>query len=148
MEGEAGAAEVACCPLAGQVLKAAGLGGGQGDQRDAGRAGLAAGDGKWRVAGVYLQVSAVDGGFFRGGGSIRHGREPGGAGEGRLDGDGPDLGEGGQGGVPVDRGPGPGLGLVPAVRVLPGPERNFSQPPLMPLKQKPSLAFRMHPGRY
>src|SRR6266496_3692136 len=41
-EGEAGAADEACFPVAGQALDAGGLGGGQPDREDAGRAGLAA----------------------------------------------------------------------------------------------------------
>ena len=32
--------------------------------------------------------------------------------------------------------------------VLPGSESSFSQPPLIPVKKKSSLAFRVHPGRY
>src|SRR6266498_3298577 len=41
-EGEAGAADEACFPVAGQALDAGGLGGGQPDRGDAGRAGLLA----------------------------------------------------------------------------------------------------------
>ncbi|MFI5066109.1 MAG: hypothetical protein ACHP9Z_19330, partial [Streptosporangiales bacterium] len=71
-----------------------------------------------------------------------------GAGQGAADGCGPELGEGGQGGVPADRVVCPGLGLVPAEGVLPRFERYFSQPLLIPVKKKSSLAFRVHPGRY
>jgi hypothetical protein len=70
------------------------------------------------------------------------------AGDGVADGDLAQLGEGGQGGVPADRIPGPGLALVPAQDALSGLERLLSRPLLIPVKKKSSLAFRVHPGRY
>jgi hypothetical protein len=69
-------------------------------------------------------------------------------GERAADGGSPELGEGSQDGVPADPVPAPGLGLVPAQDVLSGFEGFFSQPPLIPVKKKSSLAFRVHPGRY
>jgi hypothetical protein len=50
--------------------------------------------------------------------------------------------------VTLDRGVKPGLALIQAEAVLPEPEIFFSRPPLIPVKKKSSLAFRMHPGRY
>jgi hypothetical protein len=152
MEGEAGCGEEAALPVAGEALDAGGLGGGQPDRGYAGRAWLAAAGGQRGVAGVDLQVSGVDGDLIRcAGGVLAGGRgcgEDTGAGEGGLDSGGPELGEGGQGGVPVDRVPGAGLGLVPAEGVLSRPESCLSRPLLIPVKKKSSLAFRVHPGRY
>ena len=74
--------------------------------RDAGRAGLAAAGGQRRVAGGDLQVSGADGGSLDGRRGVvavagaAAGRAIG-AGEGGADGGGPELGEGGQGGVPA-----------------------------------------------
>jgi hypothetical protein len=64
-------------------------------------------------------------------------------------GDGAD-GQGGhdQDGVPGDRGVQADLGLVEPEAVLPELEIFFSRPPLIPVKKKSSLAFRVHPGRY
>jgi hypothetical protein len=64
-------------------------------------------------------------------------------------GDGAD-GQGGhdQHGVPGDRGVKPDLGLIQPEGVLAGPESLFSQPPLIPVKKKSSLVFRVHSGRY
>ena len=70
------------------------------------------------------------------------------AGECVADGGGPELGQGGQGGVPADAVPAPGLGLVPAEHVFSRFERFLSRPLLIPVKKKSSLAFRVHPGRY
>ena len=102
---------------------------------------------RWRTAGRHRLLRAAAG---RGGcpGRIPGRREDDGAGQGRLDGDGPELGEGGQGGVPVEGVPGECLGLVPAEGILSRLESGFSQPLLIPVKKKSSLAFRVHPGRY
>src|SRR6266498_5126185 len=149
-EGEAGAADEACFPVAGQALDAGGLGGGQPDRGDAGRAGLAAEGGQRRVAGGEQQVSGAvsgltDGRLADGGRSGgRRGGEAG-VGERGLDGGGAQLGEGGQRGVPADRVGFPGLALVPAEGVLPRLESYFSRPLLIPVKKKSSLAFRVHP---
>jgi hypothetical protein len=64
-------------------------------------------------------------------------------------GDGAD-GQGGhhQHGVPGDRVVEADLGLVEAEAALTGSEIFFSRPPLIPVKKKSSLAFRVHPGRY
>ena len=129
MEGEAGSGKDAGFPVAGEALDAGGLGGGQPDRGDSGRAGLAAAGGQRRVAGVDLQVSRADGRLVGGGRGVLAGRRCCGkdvsAGERSLDGRGPELGEGGQRGVPVDRVPGAGLGLVPAERVLSRSESSF-----------------------
>src|SRR6266481_6253418 len=61
MEGEAGEAEEAGFPVAGEALDAGGLGGGQPDRGDAGRAGLAADGGQRRGSGVDLQVIGAGG---------------------------------------------------------------------------------------
>jgi len=50
--------------------------------------------------------------------------------------------------VAGDRGVQAYLRLVEAEAVLAELEIFFSQPPLMPVKKKSSLAFRVHPGRY
>jgi hypothetical protein len=50
--------------------------------------------------------------------------------------------------VAEDRGVEPDLALVQAEAVLPELEILFSQPLLIPVKKKSSLAFRVHPGRY
>ena len=64
-------------------------------------------------------------------------------------GDGAD-GQGGhdQHGVAGDRGVEPDLALVQAEAALAELEIFFSRPPLIPVKKKSSLAFRVHPGRY
>jgi hypothetical protein len=59
----------------------------------------------------------------------------------------------GQGGHDQDEMPGdgcvqPDLGLVQSEAVLAELEIFFSQPLLIPVKKKSSLAFRVHPGRY
>src|SRR6266498_1487295 len=114
-EGQAGAADEPGGVLAGEAGEAGeagGLGDGQFDGGDAGRAGLpAAGrDG----AGVVVA----------GGG----GGEGDAAGERAADGGGPELGEGREGGVPADAVPGAGLRLVPAEDVLARFERFFYGP--------------------
>ena len=120
------------------MLDAGGLGGGQRDRGDAGRAGLAAAGGQRRGSGVEQQVSGSGGGLADGGWGVAGGGRCRGqdvsAGERGLDGGGPQLGEGGQRGVPAERVPGPGLALIPAEGVLPRFERYFSQPLLMPVK--------------
>ena len=152
LEGKAGEAEYSGFPVAGQALDAGGLGGGQPDRGDAGRAGLASPGGQRRGAGIEQQVSGAGGGLAGGGrGGAAGGRcrgEDVSAGERGLDGGGPQLGQGGQRGVAADRLVGPGLALVPAEGVLSRLERNFSRPLLIPVKKKSSLAFRVHPGRY
>jgi len=152
LEGEAGCGDQACFPFAGEALDQAGLGRRQGDRGDARRAGLPGGGGDRRVSGGEPQVSNGYCGRLRVAAAVLDGfrgrREDDGAGQGRLDGDGPELGEGGQGGVPAEGVPGECLGLVPAEGVLSRPESGFSRPPLIPVKKKSSLAFRVHPGRY
>ena len=152
MEGEAGEADEAGFPAAGEAVNAGGLGGRQRDRGDAGRAWLASPGGQRRGSGVEQQVSGSGGGLADGdrgiaGGGRCRGQDVS-AGERGLDGGGPQLGEGGQRGVPAERVPGPGLALVPAEGVFPGPESSFSRPLLIPVKKKSSLAFRVHPGRY
>jgi hypothetical protein len=149
MEGEAGCGEGSGFPVAGEALDAGGLGGRQPDRGDVRRAGLARCCGQRRTAAVKLQVSGTGGTLAvsrlaagSGGG------EDDAAGEGGADGGVPELGERGQGSVPADRVPGPGLALVPAEGVLSCLERYFSRPLLIPVKKKSSLAFRVHPGRY
>ena len=118
MEGEAGAGEEAGGVVAGEAGDPGGLGDGQLDRGDAGRAGLAAVSGQRRAAGVEPQVS-VAGGVLGGAAAVsaaggRGGGEGDGAGDRGADGGGPELGEGGQGGVPADRGEGPGPGTGPS----------------------------------
>ena len=116
-------------PVAGEALDAGGLGGGQPNRGDARRAGLACAGGQRRGAGVDLQVSGAGGGLADGGrGIVAGGRcrgEDVSAGERGLDGSGPQLGEGGQPGVPADRVVCPGLGLVPSEGILPRFESYF-----------------------
>ena len=50
--------------------------------------------------------------------------------------------------VTLDRGVEPGLALVQAEAVLPGPEVLLNRPPLMPVKREFSLACRPDLGRY
>src|SRR5579859_4618368 len=133
LEGEAGGGDQACFPVAGEALDEAGLGWRQGDRGDSGRAGLPGGDGNWRVSSGEPQVSVGHGGLLRGAaagrGAFPGWREGDGTGQGGLDGDGPQLGEGGQGGVPVEGVPGEGLGLIPAEGVLSRLERGLGRPP-------------------
>jgi len=152
MECEPGGVKEAGLPGAGQALDAGGLGGRQPDRGDAGRAWLPGGDGKRCPADMELQVSGGYGALARGGRGacrgVRGGGQGDGAGERGADGDRPELGEGGQDGVPADRVPGAGLGLVPAEGVFPRFESLFNRPPLMPVKRKSSLAWRPLSGRY
>ena len=67
LEGEAGEAEEAGFPVAGEAVDAGGFGGGQCYRGDAGRAGLAAAGGERRGAGVDLQVSGAGVGLADGG---------------------------------------------------------------------------------
>lgn len=109
-----------------------GLGDGQLDGCDAGRAGLAAAAGDGRVGEGYLQVSVanvVAGRRVRvvvvaeaGGGEIDA------AVERAPDGGGPELGEDGQGGVPEGPGPAAGLALISSEHVLAGFEGLFHGP--------------------
>src|SRR6266568_8322633 len=59
-EGQAGAADQPCGVLAGEAGEPGGLGNGQLDGGDAGRAGLPAAGRDGRVADGYLQVSVAD----------------------------------------------------------------------------------------
>ncbi len=162
VKGEAGAGDEPGGVLAGEADQAGGLGDGEPDGADAGRAGQPGPGGDGRVAERDAQVSvvglvpvvapavilpgAVFGSVVAAGGW--RGRESDVAAERVADGDIAELGEGGQGGVPADRVPGAHLGLVAAECVLSGLERFLSRPPLIPIKKKSSLAFRVHPGRY
>ena len=153
-EGQPGAGDDPGGVLRGKAGQPGGLGDRQLDESDSAGAGLAAAGGHRRVAEGDHQVSVV---------SVtvvavilgRAGPWPPGAG-GRVISPcraprmamWPELREGGQGGVPADPVPCPGLGLVPAQHVLSRFERFLSQPPLIPVKKKSSLAFRVHPGRY
>jgi hypothetical protein len=133
-EGEAGAGDQPGGVLPGEDGEPGGLGDGQLDGCDAGRAGLAAAAGDGRVAEGYLQVSVADvvaGRRVRvvvvaeaGGGEIDA------AVECAPDGGGPELGEGGQGGVPEGPGPAAGLALIPSEHVLAGFEGLFTGVPL------------------
>ena len=150
-EGEAGAGDEPGGVLPGQAFDAGGLGDGEPDRGDAGRAGLSAPSGDGRVperdaqvrADVVAVVTVVVAACA--GGGVREGDV---AAQVVADSCLPQLRQGGQGGVPADRVPGAGLALVPAKEVLPGLERFFSRPLLIPVKKKSSLAFRVHPGRY
>ena len=97
-----------------------GMPGGQGWGR-----GRAAARFRCRTAGQRLWRRARDGGWDVAGGGRCRGQDVS-AGERGLDGGGPQLGEGGQRGVPAERVPGPGLGLIPAEGVLPRFERYFA----------------------
>src|SRR6266542_1628389 len=135
-EGQAGAADEPGGVLAGgagEAGEAGGLGDGQFDGGDAGRAGLPAAGRDGRVAEGYAQVGVADdaaagrgcaGVVVAGGG----GGEGDAAGERAADGGGPELGEGREGGVPADAVPGAGLRLVPAEDVLARFERFFYGP--------------------
>jgi hypothetical protein len=58
------------------------------------------------------------------------------------------VGEQGQDGPPVPGRPAADLMLIQGSQFLAGGEPVLSQPPLMPVKEKWSLSFRAHPGRY
>jgi hypothetical protein len=147
-EGEAGAGDEPGGVLPGQAFDAGGLGDGEPDRGDAGRAGLSAagGDGSvperdaWVSADVVAVVTVIVAACA--GGGVREGDV---AAQVVADSCLPQLR---QGGVPAGRVPGAGLALVPAQQVLPGLERFLSRPLLIPVKKKSSLAFRVHPGRY
>ncbi len=135
VEGQAGAGDQPGGVLPGQAFDAGGLGDGELDRADAGRAGLPAPDGDGRVAERDGQVGAADVVLAvvvaRAGRVAREGDVTAQVVADRCV---PQLRQGGQGGVPADRVPGPGLGLVPAQEVLPGLERLFNRPLLMPVK--------------
>ena len=122
-EGEAGAGDQPGGVLRGEAGEAGGLGDRQPDGGDARRAGLPAAGGDGRVAEGDLQVSVGDIGVVDGGAAVVRvlaggGGQLDGAAQGASDGGGPELGEGGQGGVPADGVEGAGLALVPAEHVL------------------------------
>ena len=119
-EGEGGAGDQPGGVLPGETGEPDGLGDRQPDGGDAGRAALAAADRDGRVTEGNQQVSVADIAVVHG---VVAGVVPGAgeldvAGERVADGGGPELGEGGQGGVQADAVPAPGLGLVPAEHVL------------------------------
>ena len=125
----------------GQDGEPGGLGDGQPDRRDAGRAGLAAAVRDGRVAEGDLQLSGAGAALADGSAHRRRAwlRERSCAGERAPDSGGPELGEGGQCSVPADGLEKPGLGLVPAMQSF--PVLNVSSPAtLIPVKQKSSLA--------
>ena len=143
MEGEPGAGQLPFGIVPGQAVDPGRLGIRQPDGREAGGAGQP-GDGRHDdSAGVYLQVSTGDAVVSGARAGSRH-REraviPVFPGQGVPEGDGADLGQGGQEGVAVQALPGADLGLVPPERVLPAPETGFNLPLLMPVKRKSSLA--------
>ncbi len=72
-----------------------------------------------------LSMRILSGRLEEGPALLRGSHGGGGAGQRAPDGGGPELGEGGQGGVPADAVPGAGLGLVPAEHVLARFERFF-----------------------
>ena len=148
MESEAGAGDEPGFPAAGEALDAGGLGVGQLDRGDVRRAGLAAAGGYRRAVGVEVQVIEAGGVLVGSARGAHGGGEDDGSGDRGADGGCPELGERGQRGMPADRVVCPGLGLVPGQGVLSRLEGLLSQPPLMPMKKKWSLAFRVHPGRY
>jgi hypothetical protein len=108
--------------LPGQAFEAGGLGDGELDRGDVGRAGLSGPGGDGCVAERDAQVRAAA--VVLAAGAVVTARAGGGGGEGDVaaqvvaDGGLPQLGQGGQGGVPADRIPGAGLALVPAQDVL------------------------------
>jgi hypothetical protein len=113
VEGEAGAGDQPGAVLPGQAFDAGGLvGDGEPDCGDVGRAGLPGPGGDGRVAERDAQAAAAD--------VAAHVVADGGL---------PQLGQGGQGGVPADGVLGAGLALVPAQDVLPGLECLLSRPP-------------------
>jgi hypothetical protein len=151
LEGKLGWGEEPCCPVGGQAGEPGGLGDRELDQARLARAGLAGVCGDGRVAERYAQVSVVNVSVVVAGAGVRggcRGRQVDQAAQGVADGGLAELSERGQGGVPADGVPGPGLALVPAEHVLARFERFLSRPPLIPVKKKSSLAFRVHPGRY
>ena len=136
-EGELGWGEEPCCPVGGQAGEPGCLGDRELDQAQPTRAGLAGVCGDGGVAERYAQVSVIDvavGVAGAGGRGCRGGRQVDEAAQGVADGGLAELGERGQGGVPADGVPGPGLALVPAEHVLSGFERFLNRPLLMPVK--------------
>src|SRR2546430_2624570 len=133
-EGGAGAGDRPGGVLAGQAFEAGGLGDGEPDRGDAGRAGLPAAGGDGRVAERDAQVGAADV-VLAVAAAVVVANAGGGAWEGDVgaqvvaDGGVAGLGEGGQGGVTADRVPGAGLALVPARQVLSRFERFLGRPP-------------------
>jgi hypothetical protein len=132
-EGEPGAGDGPGGVLRGEGGQPCGLGDGQLDSGDPGRAGLAAPDRDRCVAERKAQVSVIIVGRFRVRGSSWSGVLRGGGLDGAVQGvpDGglAELGEGGQDGVPADPVPGPDLGLVPAEDVFARFERFFGAAP-------------------
>jgi len=120
-EAEPGAGdEPGSCP-GGQAGQPRGLGDGQPDRAEAGRARLASADGHGRVAERDPQVCVVDlvvaaavSGSSEGSRVRVCGGELDAAVQGVADGRGAELGEGGQGGVPADPVPGADLGTGPS----------------------------------
>jgi hypothetical protein len=120
-EGKLGWGKEPCCPVGGQAGEPGGLGYREPDQAQPTRAGLAGVCGDGRVAERYAQVSVINvcGGVAGAGvRSCRGGRQVDETAQGVADGGLAELGERGQGGVPADGVPGPGLALVPAKHVL------------------------------
>ena len=107
-EGEASAGDQPGGVLPGETGEPGGLGDRQPDGGDAGRAGLAAADRDGRVIEGNQQVSVADIAVVHGVAGVMPGAgELDVAGEGIADGGGPELGEGGQGGVAADAVPAP-----------------------------------------
>ena len=122
-EGEAGAGDEPGGVLPGQAFDAGGLGDGEPDRGDAGRAGLPAAGGDGRATERDAQVSVDDAVAVvavGAGGGVREGDV---AAQVVADSCLSQLRQGGQGGVPTDQFPGAGLALVPAECVLPSLER-------------------------
>ena len=121
-EGQAGAGDQPGGVLPGEAGEPGGLGERQLDGGDPWRAGLPAAIRDGRVAEGYLQVSVADVAVASRGAARMvlavAGGEGDAAGQRAADGAGAELGEGGQGGVPADAVPAPGLALVPAEHVL------------------------------
>ena len=103
-EGEAGAGDQPGGVLPGETGKPGGLGDRQPDEGDAGRGGLPAADRDGRVTEGNQQVSVADIAVVHDAGVVPGAGELDVAGERVADGGGPELGEGGQGGVAADAG--------------------------------------------
>lgn len=107
--------------MGGQASQSGGFGDGQFDGCDVGWAGFSAVVGHGRVTQRDIQIRVAGGvlvGRGRGHDGVFGVGQVDGAGQGRLDRGGAQVGEGGQGGVPADPGEVAGLGLVPAQDVL------------------------------
>ena len=118
MKGEAGAGDEPGGVLPGQAFDAGGLGDGEPDRGDAGRAGLPAAGGNGRVAERDAQVSAAGVAVVAAAvvaACAGGGREGDVAAQVVADRCLPQLGDGGQGGVPAEPRPrrGPGTGPSP-----------------------------------